>query len=182
MGAVQESEVGFRTVVKSAAITRPADTTQYAIGDVLAAVTSNDYFVIGTDSERDERGRITRRNRLTGTINAIVMHSSANQSTKPGIRLFIFDRAVTKVADNAAFAPTDAEMLTLICTVDLPADRWLAGNVTSGAGGNSFCQALNVDVPFRCAGGVLHIAAVLLNAYTPISGERFDITLTATPD
>lgn len=178
----QESIVSFRTLKRASAITRPANSTAYAIGDVIANVTTNAYFLIGQNIANQDSGRVTRRTELTGEISKVVLKSNANQGTKPGIRLFFFAEAVTEVADNEPFAPTDADLESLVCTVDLLSADWLAANPGSGALGNSFCQSLDIAARFKSAGGTLHVVPVLTNTYTPVSGETFTLDVVVTAD
>lgn len=184
------SVIGFRTKTYrgttaagvTASLTRPSDTTTYAAGDVISAVTSNDHFTFGAASN-DGSKRTGRSSPGTLTINAARLWSSANQSSlylAAEIWLFVTD--IAKVADNSAFAPTDAEMLTCIGIIDFPAASWRAGIATAGADGNAVCDIRNIDLPLGCQPGRIYGQLVARNAYVPVSGEIFVVDLITTLD
>jgi hypothetical protein len=179
---MDETYIGFRTRFLRSAITRPANTTAYAIGDSISAVTTNAGFVFGSIDTNDWSARAHRPGINSLTINALKLHSSANQSTKLAAKLLIFSQTVTAVADNAAFTATDAEMLTLETVINIDPADWVTGNSTSGAEGNAVAEVRNIDVPVSCRTGILYGILVAQNAYTPVSGEILTATLTLTLD
>lgn len=166
---VQEVRSQCRLI--AANFTRPADTTAYASGDVLCNSTSAPVILTFA---RATNGELSSSMLMSATI-----ISSANQPTKPDLRLWLFDTTVTMDNDNAAFTPTDAEMRTLLQVVAFPASAWLAGDASSGAGGNAVCNAQALWLPINTVGGDNAIYGVLTAgaAYTPVSGERFDVRL-----
>jgi len=170
----------FRTRTFSDSITRPSNTTAYTAGDVISEVTTNDHFTFGAASD-DGSKRVTRVGVNSGVINWARLHSSANQSTKLDCELLLFHADIAEVADNAAFAPTDAELATRVAVVDFPASFWKEGDADSGADGNALCEAMNLDIPFRA---LRHLYGQLVarNGYTPISGEQFVVELGITQD
>lgn len=171
MGQVTDARVGFRTKTFRSALTRPADTTAYAAGDVVSAVTTNDHFTFGADSDSNTKVP-GRPGLLTLTLNSVRLFSSANQSTKMQAELWLFHTDIAEVADNAAFAPTDAEMLTCVAVVPIPTAAWLVGKADSGADGNATAFIDNIDIPVRASGdGILYGQLVVRNAYTPVSGQ-----------
>lgn len=157
----------------SDSITRPANTTQYAAADVISEVTTNDYFTFAD---------VARPGILSGTIKRAILHSSANQATKLDGELWLFRESIGEKADNAAFAPSDAEMLTFIGKIDFATASWVAGTVTSGAGGNAYCET-SPDLEFSTGSlnatkqPVIYGQLVARNTYTPISGEVFTCEL-----
>jgi hypothetical protein len=168
----------FDTGVISSSITRPANTTQYAAGDVIAAVTTNNHFVFSG---------CLRTGFNTGFLSGARITSSANQSTKLDAQLFLFSSSqdgtdpITETADNAAWSPTDDELAARIGVVNFPVADWFAGDVTSGAGGNSGCDANNLGVVLRSNPDIYGVL-VARNTYTPVSGEVFTISLLVTRD
>lgn len=164
------SQVQFLTQRRQASITRPSNTTQYAAGDVISAVTTNDHLTFQN---------CANIGRYTGTIDAARCFSSANQTTKPDLELWLFHTDIAKVADNNAFAPTDAEMLTLIGVIDF--DSWRVGLSGSGTDGNIVSEVRNIGLPFVIAGlaDTPHIYGQLVErgTYTPISAEVFTVEL-----
>lgn len=168
-GETHIGAVGGHSTRVSATLTRPADTTQYGAGDQVADSTSapNDIEFAGC----------ARVNAGSGVIVDAVCIDSAAQATKPNLRLYLFSAAPTSNNDNAAWAPSDANMNTLIGYVEFTS--WEVGTSTAGAGGNcaSFASALNI--PFVCGAGVTKLYGLLVErgTYTPVSGEAWVISL-----
>ena len=158
--------VQFNTFSTRDSITRPANGTAYAAGDVVSEVTTNDHFSF---LESNRPG--TKTKQLGGSISTARLHSSANQATKMDAELWLFYADIAEVADNLAFAPTDAEMLTLIGVIDFPVANWKAGKGTVGAGGNAVCEAFNLGLAYKGSTGTLFGQLVVRNAYTPVTSE-----------
>lgn len=169
------TRVGFETTFVSDSITRPANTTAYAAGDVISEVTNNDHFTF-------LKAVNTVPGKSTGTLNTVRLISSANQSTKLDAELWLFHTDIAEVADNSAFAPTDAEVATLVAIVSLPDSMWLVGNATSGAGGNAVIEVTEMNIPIKGDSGTIYGQLVARNAYTPVSGEIFTCQLAITQD
>lgn len=149
----------------SMSLTRPSDTNAYAANDAMANATSSPasqpFSVIGAKG-------------LAWILTGRAV-SSANQSTLPQIRQYIFTAAPAMTNDNAAFVLTDAELRTCIAIVDFT--TWKAGDDTSGAGGNIFSRGeITRPIPIVLADGgqMLYSKLKVLNAYTPVSAEVFD--------
>lgn len=162
-------EVGGRTRVISATLTRPADTTAYASGDAVTNSTSSPAAITFDGCARIANG--------SGVIVGVTMVDSANQSTAGLFELWLFDTTYTPDNDNSPFTPTDAECATLVGIV--PLNLAYVGDATAGAGGNRVYIASNLNIPFQCTGGAddLYGALVARNAYTPVSAEAFTIRL-----
>ena len=162
------------TIIVTDSITRPANTTAYAAGDVISEVTTNDHYTF-TPAAPDAG--------LVGYIEHAVMSINANQSTLPDIELWLFHTDIAEVADNSAFAPTDAEVLTLIGVIDFPLTGWKVGLSGAGASGNIIQEIPAVGIPYRtqpASGGSIFGQLVVRNAYTPISDEIFQVRLSLT--
>ena len=157
----------FETRTISDSLTRPANTTQYTAGDVISAVTTNDHFTF--DEVVRER---------SGVILGAILNSSQNNATlKLDAELWLFRTDIAEVADNSAFAPTDAEMLTCVGVIDF--DIWTVGTATSGAGGNARSQVNDLNIVFTDDGSSrkLYGQLVARNAYDPVSSEVLTVDL-----
>lgn len=152
--------------------TRPADTNVYAAGDVIADATSGGVSVLTFTS-------VARATGGSGYIMGGVLISSASPATHLDAELWLFDTAIAAGNDNAAFAPTDAEMKTLIGVME-----FAVGKVKVGlASGNDMWHGRKNGEPwtpefFTTVGSAnLHGYLVVRNAYTPISAEVFTVRL-----
>jgi hypothetical protein len=103
----------------------------------------------------------------------------ANQATKPDLQLWLFDTAPTPPNDNAAFAPTAAEIEKLVAIIAFPVGSFVVGNAGAGNAGNVACdaQALFIQVNTAAADDKLYGILVVRNAYTPTSGEKYVLRL-----
>ena len=176
MGSNVNALSRFITKTVTDSITRPNDTTQYAVGDVIAEVTTNDHFLFE---------KVCQAPRYSGLVSTATIFSSANQSTKLDANLFLFAVDIGEDADNATWTPTDAELLTCLGVINFPAADWVAGNVALGAGGNAMCQVRNIGLTFKNSKnasyddnrGVLYGVLVANNTYTPVANEVLTISL-----
>jgi len=102
---------------------------------------------------------------------------SAAQATLPDLELWLFQEEPAGEADNAAFTPTDAELLTLLGVIDF--DTPFVGDATVGAGGNAVAQAQVQNIGFRCENGSRDLYGILVErgTYTPVSAEVFTVIL-----
>jgi hypothetical protein len=150
----------------AASFARPANTTTYTAGDVVCNAATL-IFPNGPAS--------------TGSVlQHAVITTSANVATKPDLELWLFSATVAAVADNAAFAPTDAEMLTLVAVVEFPTADFKVGLSGAGTSGNAVCEAKNLGIPLNPASAQnaeLYGQIVVRNAYEPISAEAFKVVL-----
>lgn len=181
---VIEALSGFRTKIFRSTITRPANTNAYTAGYVISDTTANAHCTFGSTVGTGQPKRVGRPNRMSGVINAARLYSSQNNtSAKLDAELWLFRADIVAVADNAAIAFTDTEVLTCIGVIQLSSANWFAGLATSGAGGNSFCQVNNIDLPFISAdNGLLYGQLVARNAYVPVTSEVFVVDLVITQD
>lgn len=155
--------------------TRPANTTAYASGDVVAdSTTAATVLTFPRCASTGGNG---------GSIRSAVLIDGAAAATKLSADLFLFDTAPASYGnDNEAFVPTDAEMQAAIGVISLDgtaAANIKVGDATVGAGGNCIVQLTGLDIPFRCVPGSSDLFGVLVarNAYTPVSAETFRIKL-----
>jgi hypothetical protein len=158
-------------------MTRPADTTAYASGDLITSSTSSPTVF--------EVQGCSRGNFNSGVILAATLIDSANQTTKGDFDLFIFDATYTPDNDNAAFTPTDAELETCLGVIRFSSGNFVVGDATSGAGGNSVCSGTLVgNIPFKtgASSSSLFLALVARSAYTPVASEKFTVRLQVLQD
>ena len=146
--------------------TRPADTTAYAAKDVVADSTATPTVITFP--------AIVKRNGSEGYI--VAARLMTDQSTNTArYRLHLYATAPTPIADNAPFAMLYANRENRIGFIDFSAMQ------TEGTGSTA-ALALNTEVrlAFR-AGATTAIYGVLetLDAFTPASGQKFYIELTA---
>jgi len=151
-------QVGGATEIALDSYIRPANVTQYAAGDQVADGTPS---VLQFELPRIEGG--------TGVIIHAVCVDSVNAATKPNLRLYLFDTLPTVAADNAAWTPSDSDMVNLLGYIEF--SSWEQG--LAGAAGNCASFATNLQIPFDCTNGVVYGLVVERSTYTPASGEVF---------
>lgn len=178
-----------RPAIISDSITRPADTTAYASGDVIATSTSAPVA----------QKLLLAASKLGGygLIKSVHLLDSANESTKLQADLFLFNAAVGLDNDNAAFTPTDAEMATCVAIIPLydksvdlvpSTDAVLTTVSPSVIVGDASSNCLfirdNINKIFKCAPDSRDLWYVIVprNAYTPVSGEVFTVSLAIMQD
>lgn len=155
------------SVTLSTSYTRPADTTAYTANDALADSTSAPaYLTFGSNS-------LGSAGPKQGWLVGARCVDGCNATTLPQLRLFLFSSAPTAVNDNAAFTLTDANLNA--CVAVLTFNSFIAGDDTSGAGGNAIALA-TVSEQVSVSGPLFGLVKVL-NAYTPVSGEIFTFYL-----
>lgn len=165
----------MRIVSSYADIERPANTTTYGVGEVVAESTT---AAVASIFGRCADGKTSSRG---GMIRSVSISSSNDQTTKLNADLFLFNVApVTFGNDNEVFIPTDAEMLTCVGAIHL--DGTVAANSFTGlvAGvGNWIGVFGGLSLGFECAENDNNLYGVLVsrNAYVPISEEKFRIRL-----
>lgn len=141
----------------SADVTRPADTTAYAVNDAwsdsTSAPTSGGFTF--TSAARVSGG--------SGIITDAIFTSSNDPATQLQGELYLFDTSVTNINDNAAFAVSDAEIKT--CVGRIPFTLEDVGN-------NGFFHAQNLSIGFTASGSAnLRFLIRVKNVYTPASAE-----------
>lgn len=150
----------------TASITRPANTTAYAAGDVIGTASSH---VITFYGAKDEKGYDLNR----AIIARAVLIDNEAPATLPSLELWLFDTAPAAQADNAAFAVTDTELANVIGVIPF------TYSYVGLASGNHIQQSDLVSLVLEVKSGASDIYGVLVvrNAYTPVSGETFKILL-----
>ncbi len=156
----------------TATLQRPNDATAYAAGDVIADATSGATVLTFNAAQGTSQT-------ISMILNEVILVDSANQATKPDLELWLFSTAPTAQQDNAAYAPTDAEVNNLVAIIAIPSTAFRVGNATVGAGGNSVCVVSNIGTPINLSvvDPKLYAFLVVRNAYTPVAQEQFVIKL-----
>jgi len=165
---------GSIVAIRSASKTRPANTTTYTAGDVIAEATSGATGLTFTDAVRQPGG--------SGLINKVQIVDSAYVAATLQAELWLFSATVTADQDNAVFTPTDAELATLVAVITV--NTAFVGDATAGVGGNVSLTSGNVNTVMKCAPDSTTLYGVLVarNAYVPISGEIFTVQLFISQD
>lgn len=140
-----------------AQFTRPADTTAYAANDVVSTLA-------GAVMEFTNAARFAGGG---GTIEVVTLTKSDDDVTGAAFDLYLFAAAPTAIADNAAFAITDAERLTLVGFVE-----FVAADGRASSTGNEWTKS-TLPLPFACASGSRSLYGMLVarGVYTPASAE-----------
>jgi hypothetical protein len=154
--------LGFPVTVQTD-VTRPADTTAYAVADAISdstsAPTSGGFTFTGA----------ARKSGGSGIILDAYFTTSNDPATRLSGELFLFNTSVTNINDNAAFAVSDTEIKT--CVGVIPFSMFDAGN-------NGYCHVPGLSMMFTCSGSAnLRFLLRTRNAYTPASAEVITCTL-----
>lgn len=161
----------YQQVAQSVAtITRPANTTAYTDGDVIADSTSAAAVLKFPKICGDGEGAVIR---------CAMFSSSIVPATKLNADLFLFHTAPTSYGnDNEAFALSDADLLNCVGVVSM--DGTSAGNVKVSTL-NCVVINQNLAIPVRSltTDRALYGVLVARNAYTPASGEVITIKIGA---
>jgi hypothetical protein len=164
--------VASNSVLSSATITRPADTTPYAAKDVISTA-------VGAVIEFAGMARAVGG---TGTI--VKARLMTNQSTNVAqYRLHLFHTAPTPIADNAQCAMLDANKANRVGMIDFPSCA------TEGTGSDAAATMRpssdgSYPAPllwYKCAAADTKLYGILetISAFTPASGQTFFIELGA---
>jgi hypothetical protein len=150
-GAAHVGSVGGATVAATGSITRPANTTAYAAGQVVGTA-STDVITVAS------AGRV---NGGSGVILDVVV---IDQGAAPTVQV-----------DQAALALVAADLATLVAVV--PLLNSYVTNVAATISGSRVYTVSGVNAGFVCGGSSTSLFAVLVTraAYTPISAEAFTI-------
>lgn len=138
-------------------VTRPANTTAYAVNDAwsdsTSAPTSGGFTF--TSAARVSGG--------SGVITDAIVASSNNPGTLLQGEIWLFDTSVTNINDNSAFSITDSEVKTVVGVIPF----------TLGTNNlNSIAHVQNLSIGFTCSGSAnLRFLVKVKNAYTPASAE-----------
>jgi len=150
-------------VTVSTDVTRPADTTAYAVNDALSDSTS------APTSGGFTFSNAARASGKSGIITDAIIASNNDPGTQLQGEIWIFNQAVTNINDNAAFAVSDGEIKTCIGRIPFTLED---------VGNNGFYHAQNLNIGFTCVGSAnLRFLIRVKNAYTPANAEVLTVAL-----
>lgn len=153
--------------VISVSLTRPADTTAYTAGDAVANST--------TAPTTMQFAGVARANGMTAkVVGAVLSSSNAPPATPPDFDLLLFDTDPTDTNDNAAFNPSDADILHCVAVIPFVGAFPF---FTSGSGNQVWHWEGSKLVKCDAADTKLYGMLRIRSAYTPISGEVFQVKL-----
>lgn len=142
-------------VTVSVDVTRPADTTAYAVNDSISNSTSAPTTFTISNAAKASGG--------SGIIIDVVVLSSNSPVTTLQGEIFIFDSSVISANDNATFTLSDAEVKKCIGKVPF---------VLEDIGANDLFHAQGLNIGFTCVGSAdLRFLLRAKNAYTPANAE-----------
>lgn len=158
------------TSIVRANFTRPADTTTYAINDVICNSTSAPVVITFAGMAR-QAGK-------GGTIRSCVMAQNNGPTLRLDADLVLFDTSPTIQTDNAVWAPTIADLRNSVGVIAFSPGNFCG---SSSAGVN---ESRNRDLDFECVAGSTSLYGILVarNAYVPANAERFDFQMVIWPD
>jgi hypothetical protein len=154
----------------SASYTRPANTTTYAAGMVIADSTSAATALTFTGmASAAGKG---------GILLSAMLYDSANQTLKLDAELFLFTASPTMQNDGVAWAPTDSDVGNIVARVRFNAGLSVVGNTAAGASGNVIIDSEAINRAY-VSGASTSLFGVLVvrNGYTPVSAEVLTIRL-----
>ena len=159
----------------SANILRPATTTQATANDVIGSSDIEPIIFYGVADGASESGLI---------VDAVCINDK-NNATRPNARLYLFDSKIAGTSDSGPWAPSDAEVNTVIGYVDF--STWHQGAASTAGNSMSFASGLNIPfMPAIAAGSTsapqnkrtaLYGQLVERGTYTPNASENFTIRL-----
>jgi len=150
-------------------ITRLANATQYADGDILSdhatVPTAGAYFTLDFKTTNQGNGSV----RLTD----FTLHKSDLDETAAAFDVLLFTTLPTlaNLDDNAQCAITDAEMLNCKGVI-----RFLAAGWTNVVLGNIQTISKEIGIVMDSDSSIVYGVVVVQDTYTPGSGEIFTLT------
>lgn len=158
-----------KVVANTTAVTRPADTTQYAAGDLVANSTTAESVVPITFPVG---GQFASGGKIVGGR----MRKSTAAVTTASFRLHLF--TVTKTVTNGDNGAIVTAMDGYIGSLDFDFATLANDTNIAGAAIEKVNTALAAPIGFRAPGGVLYGLIEAKGAYTPASAEIFSSWLT----
>lgn len=149
---------------QSTTIVRPANTTAYAINDVIADA-GGDHFVFDNAIAIGNSGTV--RGLQIRALNAVPAFLC---------ELWLFHSDIAQAGDNAVFNVSRAELDSLVCVIPIPAASWRQGKSSgTAAEQTTFCQvsALNLPILSRPT-----LYGVLVSRGTPTLPSETELTAT----
>lgn len=158
--------VGGYAAIATASFARPANTTAYASGELVANSTT-----VGSVAAMAVAA--ARMNGGTGLIVRARLAKSSTSLTAASFRVHIYGVAPTSAAGDGAAYSTD-QAVNHLGTFDVTMDQAF----TDGAAGAS-APGVGTSVVFAASAGSQDVYALIeaRDAYTPASGEAFTLSL-----
>lgn len=136
-------------------ITRPANTTAYAAGDVINADGATTPILLTYEQAY----------RFPFAINSHLI--SSNEAGTPAIDVLFFSESFTIAADNAAFAPSDDQMKNFLGVISHSSWTAYSANKRSSAKPDA-----PIALPSQATPNTgVYVVLVATSAYTPTSAE-----------
>jgi len=156
-----------RDNIRTSEFTRPADTTQYAVGDAVSNSTSAPTVMTFTGVTRvNGGGGMLKKVRLVkGDVDVV--------ASSFRLHLFIGSSPPSAIADNAAFTLLYSNRAKRFGSVDLT-------TITEGAGSDCAEIVALPDIPFVVDDSNNNVYGILTaqGTYTPASAEKFFVEIT----
>lgn len=146
----------------TATFTRPADTTAYAVSDVVANSTTQASVVISSIT-------LARGNSIPFRLKNVRIMKSTNVTTNASFNLYVFNATVTGIADNAQWTMLNADKAKYAARIGLT--MFTEGTGSTGC----MAEVNNLDIPIISTDSKLYLVLVAAAAYTPGNAEVFDI-------
>lgn len=162
-----------------ATFVRPANTTAYAIGDVIYPDVPAD--LPDPDVAPPQIKALTFANAVADPGAALILTARlidyAAEATQLNASLYLFDEVLgTAPVDNAAFAPTAADMANFVGVISF------SNSIAKTVSAHSIYQVVpNMVVQSAATSNNLYGVLIADNAYAPLSAERFTIQLGTIP-
>ena len=149
------------TAVVEASYIRPANTTAYVAGQVLANSTTAATSLTFANAAREPG--------LGGIIQGAIMYCSAAPTLKPDVELYLFDTSIGMQNDGVAWSPSNAALKTCLGRI-----RFSPGLFNVGSA-NGVVDVDSIGKSFKCLANSKDIygVCVMRNAYVPTSGNEF---------
>lgn len=145
----------------TASFTRPNDTTPYAVGDVVGAVTSGG-VARQLDLSAIAGGGLLRHLRRLG------LTSSVNSATwRPRLYLFNANPSASTTNDNAALSIAAADRSKLIAIVGLDA--------LANVGAISAVENPYIDIDVALANKILYVVVTTDDVFTPTAQATYTV-------
>lgn len=164
-GTNHVGKVGYTLKKVKVSVTRPADTTAYAVGD---AITNSTSAPVVFELDLASVGAVVGQ---ACEIRKVSVASSAKQSTLPLFNLYLAPTTFTATNDNAALDIDDTTMED--------GGSWFACDEQFYTASNCRVSKSNTNSPMILAVADTKIYGTLqaANIYTPVSGEKFTIVV-----
>lgn len=164
---------GIPFVSTTTTITRPANTTTYQVGGIIASATT------GVSTLPTVTMPAATASKTVSVNYVSVISSNGAAVTKGQFSVYLFtvnNPAGAGFNDNALFSPTAASLgVSGNCLVGLLSASTLLPQ--SGTAAYGYSTTIDSRPAIISAANTMFVALVASNAYTPVAGETFQITV-----